>query len=138
MDVADQQSHSPRLSSLLLAAGGAFWAGIVIAAGGGNAFLQAIVTAIVVLSLVGLILVQVVPFRSTGESVIWALLGLEVALALLTFFSLTLVGWIPVVLTILAIQWWPRDPQERTVTKLHLLVQVIAFLIVLSPFLVPF
>lgn len=137
MEATDQPSHTPLLSSLLLAAGGAFWAGIVIAAGGGNAFFRTIVGIVVVLSLAGLILVQIEPARGLGENLVWALLGVEVALALLAFFSLTLFAWIPVVLTILAIQWWPRRHDEQTITALHLLVQSFAFLAVLAPFIVP-
>lgn len=137
MEATDQPSHTPLLSSLLLAAGGAFWAGIIIAAGGGNGFVRTIVGIVVVLSLAGLFLVHTGPARSMGETLIWTLLGVETALALLTFFSLTLFGWIPVVLTILAIAWWPRRPQERAVTLPRVIVQVVAFLLVLAPFIVP-
>lgn len=137
MEATDQPSHTPLLSSLLLAAAGAFWTGIVIAAGGGNAFVRTIVGIVVVLSLAGLFLVHIGPARSMGETLIWALLGVEIAIALLTFFSLVIYGWIPVVLTILAIASWPRRPQERAVTLPRVIVQVVAFLLVLAPFIVP-
>lgn len=137
MDAADQSSHSPLLAGLLLIAGGAFWTGILIAAGGGNAFLRAIVTVIVALSLAGLMLVYVNAGRDASETLLWALLGFETALALLTVLSLTIFGWIPVVLTALAIGWWPRRPGERAITPLRLAVQIIAFLVVLAPFFVP-
>ena len=108
-----------------------------IAAGGGNAFFRAVIAAIVLLSITGLIVVQIGSARGAGEMLLWVLLGIEIALALLTLFSLVIYGWIPVVLTMLAIQWWPRRPRERAITGLHLLVQLLAFLVVLAPFIVP-
>lgn len=137
MDTAGQPAHSPLLAGLLLPAGAAFWAGIALVAGGGNAFGRSLIGAIIVLSLAGLASLPFPAGRATGETVVWALLGVEVALALLTFFSLLIFGWIPVALTVLAIVWWPRHPSGRALTPLRLTVQILAFLAALAPLVVP-
>src|SRR6476661_1792179 len=124
MDIADQPSHSPVLSGLLLMASAAFWAGIFIATGGGNAFFRAVVSIIVALSLAGLILVFLVPGRRAGDALLWALLGIETALALLTVSSLTIHGWLPAVLTALTTGCWPRGPGQPALMPFHLAVQV--------------
>lgn len=137
MTVAEQPSHSPLLAGLLLVAGGAFWLGILLAAGGGNDFFRAVTTTIAILTLASLMLLCFEAGRRPGETVAWVLLGVEIALALLTTFSLAIFGWIPVVLTILAIDWWPRRPRERAITARHLIAQFLAFLAVLAALVAP-
>lgn len=136
MTTAEKPPHSPLLAGLLLAAGGAFWLGILFAAGGGNAFFRAITATIVVLTLATLASLPIASGRATGETIAWVLLGVDIALALLTLFSLAIFGWIPVVLTLLAIDWWPRRPRERAVTARHLIAHFLAFGAVLAALVV--